>query len=147
MKNRLLEVARTLEALAEEYRPPLEVLGEGRNRIQLTENFGLWEFECKHCQAVKIHPELVRRLQIARDRIGRPIVITSGYRCPEHNRAVGGASNSQHLYGTAADVKCPGLTVQELYNVLEPLFPDGGVGRYSGHVHVDVRGTKARWTG
>ena len=147
MKTRLLEIARTLDGLAEEYRPPLEVLGEGVNCIQLSANFNLREFICTHCGVAKVDPELIRRLQIARDRIGRPIVVTSGYRCPTHNRAVGGAANSQHLYGTAADVMATRITIQELYDVLESLFPDGGVGIYQGHVHVDVRGIKARWTG
>ena len=36
---------------------------------------------------------------------GRPIVVTSGYRCPKLNKAIGGASNSQHLYGQAADIR------------------------------------------
>ena len=40
MKDSLLEIVRTLEKLAAEYKPPLEVLGEGINRIRLTENFG-----------------------------------------------------------------------------------------------------------
>lgn len=38
----------------------------------------------------------------------RPIRITSGYRCPDLNRAVGGVGNSHHLYGCAADFICPG---------------------------------------
>ena len=36
---------------------------------------------------------------------GRPIIVTSGYRCPLLNRAVGGATNSAHLYGYAADIR------------------------------------------
>ena len=37
---------------------------------------------------------------------GRPIVVNSGYRCPELNRLVGGAANSQHTKGQAADIEC-----------------------------------------
>lgn len=40
-----------------------------------------------------------------REAYGKPIVVTSGYRCPALNKAVGGASNSQHLYGYAADIR------------------------------------------
>lgn len=46
----------------------------------------------------------VRVLQPLRDRVGHPLHINSGYRCPELNRAVGGAATSQHAKGEAADV-------------------------------------------
>ena len=37
---------------------------------------------------------------------GKPIVVNSGYRCPELNRCIGGATNSQHTKGQAADIEC-----------------------------------------
>lgn len=40
-----------------------------------------------------------------RKKWGRPIIVTSGYRCPKLNKAVGGASNSAHMYGQAADIR------------------------------------------
>lgn len=43
-----------------------------------------------------------------REKWGKPIIVTSGYRCAKLNRAVGGASKSQHLYGEAADIKAVG---------------------------------------
>lgn len=43
-------------------------------------------------------------LQPLRDRVGHPLRINSGYRCPELNRAVGGVPASQHVKGEAADV-------------------------------------------
>ena len=43
-------------------------------------------------------------LQPLRDAWGQPIVVSSGYRCEELNKAVGGAKNSQHLLGEAADI-------------------------------------------
>ena len=39
-----------------------------------------------------------------REKYGKPIQVNSGYRCPNHNLAVGGASRSQHLFGEAADI-------------------------------------------
>ena len=36
---------------------------------------------------------------------GKPIVVTSGYRCAELNKLVGGAAKSQHVYGQAADIR------------------------------------------
>jgi len=66
----------------------------------------------------------------------------SAYRCPVHNKAVGGVSNSAHVKGMAADINCPGLGIDELAKFAEqvPQFKDGGIGRYySQHfVHVDV---------
>jgi hypothetical protein len=43
-------------------------------------------------------------LQPARDKLGKPITVNSGYRCPELNKAVSGANGSQHLAGQAADI-------------------------------------------
>lgn len=45
------------------------------------------------------------RLDDIRERYGKPIVITSGYRCPQLNKAVGGKPNSQHLKAQAADLQ------------------------------------------
>ena len=44
-------------------------------------------------------------LQPLRDHLGRPVTITSGYRCKELNKRVGGVRNSQHLKGEAADIR------------------------------------------
>ena len=46
-------------------------------------------------------------LEPVRRRYGHPLVITSGFRCTRLNRAVGGAWNSQHLSGCAADIRMP----------------------------------------
>lgn len=46
-------------------------------------------------------------MQSVRDCLMQPVFISSGYRSPEVNRAVGGAVNSQHTQGQAADFKCP----------------------------------------
>lgn len=47
-------------------------------------------------------------MQKVRDLLGHPVVISSGYRCPALNRAVGGSRNSDHMRGLAADFTCPG---------------------------------------
>lgn len=45
-------------------------------------------------------------LEPVRERLGKPITVNSGFRCPIHNRAVGGVANSQHMRGEAADICC-----------------------------------------
>lgn len=45
-------------------------------------------------------------LQPIRNKYGKPITVTSGFRSPSVNRLVGGSANSQHCKGEAADVKC-----------------------------------------
>lgn len=45
-----------------------------------------------------------------RDKFCAPVIITSGYRCPQINKLVGGANNSQHMSGCAADFHIKGFT-------------------------------------
>lgn len=51
-----------------------------------------------------------------RCKYGKPIIVTSGYRCTELNTLVGGVKNSQHLYGCAADLVCADM--RTLFNLL-----------------------------
>jgi len=87
---------------------------------------------------------LAHRLQGIRDLLGRPILINSGYRTPEHNRAVGGAKNSYHLKGMAADIIIPGIPALEVQRHLSNW--SGGMGCYEHFTHLDIRPFVARWT-
>lgn len=61
-------------------------------------------------------------LQPIRERYGRPISITSGYRCEKLNKAVGGVSNSQHKSGQAADIDVGDKEDnKELFNIIEDM--------------------------
>lgn len=85
--------------------------------------------------------------QEARNRIGRPFLITSWYRPPEVNARVGGAVMSRHIIGDAIDFYCNGLTGRQLYWALDTWWP-GGLGRYTNFpylCHLDARGNRARW--
>lgn len=68
----------------------------------------------------------------------RPLRVNSGFRSEDHNRDVGGASNSQHMYGTAADITLDGLSPRQL-SALCKRAGFSGVKAYSGHIHVDSR--------
>lgn len=108
----------------------------------LTEHFSEAEFACRCCGMLPttgISMALLLGLERLRLRIGRPINISSGYRCPDHNRTVGGVWNSQHVKGTAADIYVDGMGVRELANICKQIFD--GVGTYvsQGFVHVDMR--------
>lgn len=57
-----------------------------------------------------------------RDKFCAPVIITSGYRCPRVNKLVGGANNSQHMSGCAADFHVIGFTPSMMYQVLLYIF-------------------------
>lgn len=64
-------------------------------------------------------------LQPIRNKYGRAITVTSGYRCPKLNAAVGGVKNSQHLLGQAADIKCTSTTKAVLFNIIKDMIKKG----------------------
>src|SRR5690348_17100889 len=97
----------------------------------------------------QVNSKLVDALEQLRALVDKPITITSGYRSPQHNAAVGGVEHSQHELGMAADIKIAGLDTFQLYVLADqiPLFSQGGIGIYPGQdfIHVDVRSGRARW--
>lgn len=110
------------------------------------EHFALDEFKCKCCKRMNVAPELLARLNELRERLGSPVVVVSGTRCKERNERVGGATNSYHLSGLAADVRpAKGGSMGRLRALAEVVFEDGGLGVYGDFIHVDVRGCRARW--
>jgi zinc D-Ala-D-Ala carboxypeptidase len=68
-------------------------------------------------------------LELVRARCGNyPLIVTSGYRCPDLNRAVGGADDSAHLYGCAADFVIPDFgTPLDVCRAIEPHLNEWGV--------------------
>jgi len=114
-----------------------EIMGD------LSANFSTDEFRCKCCGKLVLDTKLPNALQQLRNRVGRPIKILSGYRCPKHNKAVGGAPASKHVSGEAADFTVSGYSVIEIAGVAEssPDFKGGAIGMYPENqfVHGDVR--------
>ena len=124
--------------------------------MKLTNNFNLSEFECNcGCEmpddVKKNIIKLASQLQIIRNKVGKAIRLTNAYRCESKNKQVGGAVNSQHLLGKAADLQVSGHKPKEVFNIIESLIEEGdllqgGLGLYNTFVHYDIRKTKARWT-
>lgn len=117
----------------------------------LTKNFVRSEFDCScGCSAQMVDPELAAKLQIIRDKLGKPIKITSGYRCLTRNLQAGGGTNSRHRYGMAADWRLKDRSLNPVaLGIIAQAVGFGGVGIYwyagNAFCHADTRGTKATW--
>ena len=111
----------------------------GRSLFSCLSLFIAQNFSSKNMRLVA----MLERLRAALG--GRPVAVSPGYRCPAHNRAVGGAPESQHLPGNAADTVVSEVSPERVAAKAEVLkFP--GVGRYPSFTHVDVRPNgPARW--
>lgn len=116
---------------------------------KLSTNFKVKEFACTDgSDPIFIDSDLVTVLQNIRNHFGKAVTITSAYRTPPKNKAVGGETYSQHLYGRAADIKVKGIAPKQVAAYAEKLLPkSGGIGTYSTFTHVDVRSVKSRWRG
>ena len=116
---------------------------------KLSTNFAVKEFACKDgSDAVLVAPRLVMVLQSLRSHFCAAVTINSGYRTPQYKARVGGVTDSQHCYGTAADIVVRGKTPAQVAAYARQLMPDwGGVGVYDSFCHIDVREAKADWKG
>ena len=100
------------------------------------------ELSCKHCGKMGMDETTLKNLITMREDLDFPLPITSGYRCPEHNKAVGGHPNSAHMLGHAIDIQISGENAATLVAVCISYGFNGiGVkqhGEHSGrYIHLD----------
>ena len=121
---------------------------------KLSTNFNSSEFDCHGsgcCSSTLVDDKLVTYLQQIREHFGKPVNISSGYRCATHNKNIGGATNSRHSKGQAADIYITGVAPAEIAKYAESIGILG-IGLYETNsdgffVHVDTRETKSFWYG
>lgn len=121
---------------------------------QISKNFQYKEFDCQGkgcCSTTIIDEKLVEYVQRIRDHFGKPVTITSPYRCEVHNRRVGGATKSYHMQGRAADIVVQGVSSREVAKYAESIGILG-IGLYETSAdgyftHIDTRTTKSFWYG
>lgn len=116
-----------------------------RMQSMLSKHFRAREFQTRKCNFVIVSNMLLEVLEKLRDKIGEPIYINSGYRTPEHNKAVGGSTLSYHMYGMAADIRAEGHTPKQLYAILDEMLEGwGGLEEHETFLHVDMRAKEWR---
>ena len=123
---------------------------------QLSPHFNAREFRCScgKSHETLLASELVDKLEQLYTALNcSKIIVTSGYRCPEHDKAVGGTSSGQHTKGTAADVCCYGQDGQPISSKTVCCKAQdlgfGGIANITSsyqYTHLDVR-TSGRWYG
>lgn len=134
---------------------PLYATGPDVRLLRLSPSFTVKELVSSGGTAAdraRIDPRLVTCLQAIRDAAGKPVTITSGYRSWARNVQVYARRGKQptlsrHCSGQAADIKVPGMTGLEIARLAISVCGERiGVGVGADFAHVDVRGTRARWT-
>ena len=126
------------------------------DNTQLSLHFNVREFRCScgKSHETLLASELVDKLEALYTALNcSKIIVTSGYRCPDHDKAVGGTSSGQHTKGTAADVCCYGQDGQPISSKTVCCKAQdlgfGGIANITAayqYTHLDVR-TGYRWLG
>ncbi|WGL30918.1 peptidase [Dipodfec virus UOA04_Rod_524] len=116
----------------------------------ITKNFTLEEFEYSITATNNgisnkvpsiLHNNMLNTLQVlqsARDMLGIPIIISSGYRCSRLNELVHGAKNSYHIKARAVDVVCDASRMDDLYAILKSLPHVEIIYHFPNYIHFAV---------
>jgi len=123
--------------------------------MKITKHFS---YEEMHCNDGTVYPmillsrlsALCYALEVVRAVTGLTLTLNSVYRTSTYNKRIGGARNSQHKLGMAADFKLKGISPKRLFPILDRfqrlgVLPKGGLHAYSTFVHLDTRGRIKRW--
>jgi uncharacterized protein YcbK (DUF882 family) len=123
---------------------------QGNDRLSV--DFKVDEFACNDgSDEILVDSNLVTLLQSIREHFKRSVVLNSGYRTVGYNRRIGGASNSFHTKGMAADFNVAGYSPQSVRRIIESKVIKGvdpekiGLGSYANFTHIDCRGYRSRW--
>lgn len=122
--------------------------------MQLSKHFHSTEFDCHGngcCSETKVNEKLIEILEQIREHFDAPITVTSAYRCPTHNRRIGGVTGSRHSKADAADIVVKGVAPRIVAQYAESIGVKG-IGLYESSkdgyfVHVDTRDVKSFWYG
>jgi len=107
------------------------------------------ELACHHCGVNECKQSLVDALEAFRAIVGKAVIVSSAYRCPQHNAEAGGADRSEHVEGLAADIRVAEMSPADMETAARRVPAIRGIGRndHQQYIHVDVRPTLtlARW--
>ncbi len=115
---------------------------------RISDNFNREEFACKcGCGFDTVDTVTLKVMQAIRIYFGKPVRVTSGCRCKEHNAKIGGVKNSRHMLGKACDFQIKGVSPVEITAFIDKRYGDRfSVGTYKTFNHIDSQGYK-RWNG
>lgn len=111
-------------------------------------DFSPQEIACRGTGKLLVDEASMDKLQALRTKLGRPLIVNSGYRSHEHNKAVGGASRSQHLLGKAFDIRMDNHN-PHAFEAAARAVGFRGIGHYvsQNFMHIDTRPNAAKWCG
>lgn len=115
-----------------------------RPEDRLRKNFKRREFGHAGNEAPVMDEAFLDKLQAFRERVGRPVRITSGRRTAARNARVGGVPDSEHLFGRAVDLQVDGMRPSALRRMAEEVGFTG-IGIYKQHLHVDTGTRQKVW--
>lgn len=102
--------------------------------------FSLKEISCSHCGEDKADPGFLKKLDGLRTEWGEALNVSCVYRCPVHNKKIGGAEHSRHLLGDAADIIVANYAPAKKYRLLKLIMELGfTVGVRADILHIDCR--------
>lgn len=98
------------------------------------------ERACSHCGELNDNPVLIEMMNKARRLAGIPFIVTSWYRCPEHNEAIGSRPTSSHVKGKAVDIAFKNSV--DCFKIVDSLLKAGfvriGINFKEKFIHCDI---------